>query len=162
MLAPPTTRRLAVVAGLVLLAAPARAQFSQFSWTFSSDTSGFGTVTPDQMIIVGPDGSFSSSCQSSGGSTASFQATAPYDLVLVADFDVENHDKGGNDYDLLVTIVDGRQQQVTGSCSGCQLVLEVPAGSTFGFGVYSFAKLDCFLQHFSHRFIITFLLCKEA
>jgi hypothetical protein len=121
---------------LLVLAGAAAAQFDQFGWAFSPGGAGSsGNVTPTTMKIVGPDGSVCS-----GGSTAAFTSLAPYDLLISADFTVTNQDKGGPDYDFLVTIVDGEETEVSGSCYGCQLVLEVPAGATFGFGVHS---LDC-------------------
>ncbi|HEX5009794.1 MAG TPA: integrin alpha, partial [Planctomycetota bacterium] len=131
MLAHTSVRRLALLASLVLLAGPARAQFGQFTWTFSATGTGSGSVSPFAMIIHGPD---ASCCASS---VASFMSVAPYDLVLVVDYDVENFDKAGPDYDYLVAFDDRGMQYVAGDCFGCQLVLEVSAGSSFGFGVFS-------------------------
>jgi hypothetical protein len=131
MLANPLAR-LVLPACLVLLAAPVRAQFDLFKWTFEAGMSGSGSVSPDMMVIFGPDGS--SCCF---GAAASFKSIAPYDLVLVADYEVQNFDKAGPGADYLVAFDDRGMHYVSGQCHGCQLVLEVPAGSSFGFGVYS-------------------------
>jgi len=119
-----------------LAASPAAAQFDQFIWTYSDSGSGSGSVTSDKMIIYGPedgDGCFL-------GATNAFTTVAPYSLVVIADFDIVNWDKGGSDFDYLVTIVNGEETTVSGSCFDCQVVLYVPAGATFGFGVHS---TDC-------------------
>jgi hypothetical protein len=132
-------RRLDLLAPMLasVLSGPAAAQFDQFTWTYSSPTgSGSGVVTSDTMVIVGPN---YPSCP--GGSTNAFTTIAPYELVVVADFDYITADKE-TEYDYMVTIVDGTESLsfIGFACTDCQLVLQVPAGSTFGFGVHS---VDC-------------------
>ncbi|HEX5009793.1 MAG TPA: integrin alpha [Planctomycetota bacterium] len=138
---------------LLVLAGAAAAQFDQFGWTFSPGGAGSGgNVTPTTMTIDGADGSFCS-----GGSTAAFTSVAPYDLLISADYTVTNQDKGGSSADYLVTIVNGEETMVSGQCFGCQLVLEVPAGATFGFGVHSF---DCVFG--PAQAVLTHLLVQPA
>ncbi len=137
MIAGPRRVPMLLVLGLAAaLVGPVAAQFQVFEWTYSGAGTGSGSVSNEVMIIVGPDESWCS------GATNAFTAVAPYDLVVVADFDVDNSDKVGFDFDYLVTLVDGVESFVSGGCFGCQVVLEVPAGSTFGFGVHS---VDCVL-----------------
>jgi hypothetical protein len=125
-------RRPSILLVATLLAGPAAAQFDQFTWTFSTDTTGSGTLTPDTMTINGPDGF--DIC--GGGSTAAFTTTAPYDLVVVVRADVDNQDKfPGTDY--MVTMLDGEWSYVALFAQDLQVVLQVPAGASFGFGVHS-------------------------
>jgi hypothetical protein len=121
----------------LLASGEARAQFSLFDWTYNSPSgTGHGQVLGDTMYILGPD---STSCN---GSTNSFTAVAPYAMTLVAAFDASNFDEFGVGYDFIVTTVDGVETVIShdAECGGCEAILEVPAGSVFGFGVQS---ADC-------------------
>jgi hypothetical protein len=125
---------LSVLALGLLGAGEARAQFSLFDWTYHSPSgTGHGEVSGDMMYILGPD---STSCN---GSINSFTAVAPYTMTLVANFDAHNFDEFGAGYDFIVTIVDGVVTVISydAECAGCETILEVQAGSVFGFGVKS-------------------------
>ena len=118
------------------LAAPAAAQFSLFDWTEQATGGGFSgiTVGDDSMSVSGPthpDGCF--------GANVWGVTFAPMDaLVRVkASFDPDDFGAGG---DWPFYIVNGVQHSITDSCEGCEIVFEVEAGDSFGFGNHS---VDC-------------------
>ena len=93
------------------------------------------------MDIVGPDsGSCCGGC--TGTHLAAFTTTAPYAATVVVDYDFFNEDKGGGPSDWPVFLLDGSELPMGGlvtgsSCGGCVAIFDVPAGSTWGFGVHS-------------------------
>jgi hypothetical protein len=130
-------RALATGALLVGLAARAEAQFDNFSWTPTMPAGSFGSVTADQMFIVGPDVPLCS------GLTGSFTTSAPYAGTVFVSLAFTDQDKfpcAGLDYP--VFILDGVETELLGCFDDSTYAFDVPAGSTFGFGVHS---ADCFL-----------------
>lgn len=122
---------------VALAGSPAAAQFDLFDWTYASQAgTGSGIVSGVTMFIAGPEGG-----DCSGGSTNSFTTVAPYALTVIASYSVDNDDGFGPGYDDFITLVDGVETVLDeGSCFGCGLVLTVPSGSVFGFGIRS---TDC-------------------
>jgi len=125
---------LALLAAAAGLAAPAAAQFDVVNWTFSAPDGGTGSLSADEMSIVGPD---DGPC--SGGSTALYTAVAPVDGVVVAHASFYDADKFAG-ADLFAVVENGVASDQDDPYFQGTLVLHVTAGETFGFGVHS---LDC-------------------
>jgi hypothetical protein len=121
---------------LLVLAGPLGAQFDLLSWTFSPGANGHGTLTPSQMMIIGPN---SGGC-SGGGSTASYVATAPYNGTLSVRVEYDSDDKF-TEYDPPQFLLDGTATQLSSIFFGeGQFLQTIPGGSTFGFAIHS---TDC-------------------
>jgi hypothetical protein len=129
------------VLALAVLAGPALGQFGAFNWTLGGSPAGSGEITAEGLTVVGPDGG--------GGHDiwTAFETSVAAALSLHVEVTFEDHDAwpGPNCFDAPALIVDGVVHvPPDGACSengwpSGEYVfdLEIPAGATFGLGVWS-------------------------
>lgn len=126
----------AAFAALIVLSARAAAQFDQVQWTFTPAYAGsFGTVDADTMLVSGAD--YPRPCFSN--KVAKFTAVAPYAAVVSVRLDYQSQNAPGFDYPVFVR--GSAEIALPENCPDCEFSFVVPAGATFGFGVFS---TDCY------------------
>jgi len=130
---------------LVLLCAPLRAQFDQFTWTLQGSSFGSGAVSATAMQIVGSDGNFNCT----GGANVWFETTTLAGGTVSVHFDWQNLDHGIGHWiaEKPFYRVGSETTYVGTGIVGADYVsfekdvsFEVPGGTLLAFGVWS---LDC-------------------
>jgi hypothetical protein len=130
---------LPMAVAVAALAAPAAAQFDLLNWTFNPSTGGgSGSLTPSQMMLIGPN----SGCERP--TAVSYTAIAPFAGTVVATGSYHTSDEQP-EYDSFSYLIDGVATPISPASAfswNGQIVFDVPAGATFGFAVGS---VDCAL-----------------
>ena len=138
------TLGIALAAALLLgaLTAPLAAQASDFGWELKNGKPGYGVVSGDNLVVLGPDGDCTS-----GSPNVWLETTAPVSGTVIATYYFTSFDYccGGlappqesGMWDAPIFVVNGAISEVFTFCdSSGTMELSVEAGDTFGFGVTS-------------------------
>ena len=138
------THGIALAAALLLgaLTAPLAAQVSDFDWELKNGKPGYGVVSGDNLVVLGPDGNCTS-----GSPNVWLETTAPVSGTVIATYYFTSFDyccgglappqESGN-WDAPIFVVNGAISEIFTFCdSSGTIELSVEAGDTFGFGVTS-------------------------
>ena len=124
------SRRLLCLPALALLAATSAAQFDILPWTVTAPGPGHTdfTFTADTLTVAGP--TYPDPCLSPINAYAS--ATIPFDATVSFRVAFAPDDPPGFDWPIVV--VNGVVTNLTETCAGCEVVVEVNAGQQLGLG----------------------------
>jgi hypothetical protein len=127
-------RRLSCLPVVALLSASGFAQFDILDWSYVAPGPGWTSfnLTADSLTVSGP--TYPDPCLSPIDAYA--YTVIPFDATVSFRVDFTPDDSVAG-FDWPIVVVSGDVTHLTETCQGCEVVVDVPAGGTFGIGNHS-------------------------